>query len=84
MLTMHLDRGRSHLLERIASELYQKRAVRHETVCAPASWRAQKTQPLGMVAIDARGELLGRFVLAVRHQQRRYASLIRRSESGPP
>src|ERR1700722_13300535 len=34
MLTMDFNRGRSHMLECIASEPHQKRLVRHETVCA--------------------------------------------------
>jgi hypothetical protein len=34
MLAMNFNRGRSHLLGRIASEPDQKSLIRHETVCA--------------------------------------------------
>ena len=34
MLAMNFNRGRSHLLGRIASEAGQKSLIRHETVCA--------------------------------------------------
>src|ERR1700744_3901256 len=33
LLAMNFDRGRSHLLDGIASKPYQKGPVRHETVC---------------------------------------------------
>ena len=42
MLTMYFDRGRSHVLNRVASEPDQKRLVGIPTVCATNRRRNEK------------------------------------------
>jgi hypothetical protein len=53
MPTMHFDRGRSHVLVRVASQPYQERLVRHETVCAQKEAPAEaRAVPKKLFAVD--------------------------------